>query len=139
MFTFDEIQTLISQGFTHDDIMTLGNNSSPAPVPAPEAPAPAPEPEKEPEPVPAKTPEPVPAKEQEPEPVPEPVPVPAPVPAQNDNTAKILQELSKLTQAIQANAIAQSNNKIPHTMTDEEAMAQILNPVTHKPITEKGG
>lgn len=131
MYTFEQIQQLISQGFTPEFIMsqvpnTAVSGQAPEPVPAP---APVIVPDKVPEPVPA--PEPV--------PVPEPVPAPAPEPPKADaSNAQVLQAIEKLTQAVQANALANAQNKVPQTMTDEEAMAQILNPFTHKPITEKG-
>ena len=131
MYTFEQIQQLISQGFTPEFIMSQ--------VPSPAVSGQAPEPVPAPAPVivPDKVPEPVPA----PEPVPEPVPAPAPAPEPpkaDASNAQVLQAIEKLTQAVQANALANAQNKVPQTMTDEEAMAQILNPFTHKPITEKG-
>lgn len=131
MYTFEQIQQLISQGFTPEFIMSQ--------VPSPAVSGQAPEPVPAPAPVivPDKVPEPVPVPE--PEPVPEPVPVPAPEPPKVDaSNAQVLQAIEKLTQAVQANALANAQNKVPQTMTDEEAIAQILNPFTHKPITEKG-
>ena len=129
MYTFEQIQQLISQGFTPEFIMSQ--------VPSPAVSGQAPEPVPAPAPVivPDKVPEPVPA----PAPAPEPVPAPATEPPKADaSNAQVLQAIEKLTQAVQANALANAQNKVPQTMTDEEAMAQILNPFTHKPITEKG-
>lgn len=131
MYTFEQIQQLISQGFTPEFIMS----QVPSPVVSGQAPEPVPAPA--PVIVPDKVPEPVPA----PEPVPEPVPAPAPAPEPpkaDASNAQVLQAIEKLTQAVQANALANAQNKVPHIMTDEEAMAQILNPFTHKPIMEKG-
>ena len=105
MYTFEQIQQLISQGFTPEFIMSQVLNTA--------------------------------VSGQAPEPVPAPAPAPEPPKADASN-AQVLQAIEKLTQAVQANALANAQNKVPQTMTDEEAMAQILNPFTHKPITEKG-
>lgn len=131
MYTFEQIQQLISQGFTPEFIMSQ--------VPSPAVSGQAPEPVPAPAPVivPDKVPEPVPATEPVPEPVPAPAPAPEP-PKVDASNAQVLQAIEKLTQAVQANALANAQNKVPQTMTDEEAIAQILNPFTHKPITEKG-
>lgn len=129
MFTYEQIQNLMSQGFTHDDIMSFVNK----PVPAGVEPEPVPEPVTAPVIVPDKAPEPV--AQPVPEPVAQPVPQPVPEPPKADaSNAQVLQAIEKLTQAVQANAIAQSQNKVPQTFTDEDAMAQILNPQTRKPI-----
>ena len=118
----NDVNNLLEKGFSHDEIMLIINSSNPDPAPA--------------QPVPEPVPEPAPA----PVPVPEPAPAPAPVPApvQNQDVMKGLGELTRnvqeLLQAIQLNAIRDSQNKVPEQMTDTEALAQILNPKTNEPI-----
>lgn len=136
--TFSEIKELNAMGFSHDEIMAIINNS-PVTNPAPAAP--------EHDPAPAPVPVPAPAPEAVPAPTPAPVPAPAepkPVPEANPDNNKVLEQLSalngnitELVQTIQANAIHGAQNKVPHEMTADEVMAQILNPATNEPIGGK--
>ena len=123
--TIAEVNRLLDQGFSHDEIMSFVQA---APVP---------------EPSPAPTPEPVPVPEPVPEPKPQPVPAPTPAPA-NPSGQEWQQQLGELTQGIQSlvqlvqkQNILNSQNQVPHQMTAEEAVAQILNPETKQPIGGK--
>ena len=138
--TFAEIKELNNMGFTHDEIISIMTGSplvQPVPAAVPEAvPAAAPAPAPEQTPTPAAAPA-APAAQ-----APAVAPA-APAPAQDNNP--ILQMLSslngniaQLTQTVQANAIAGTPNSVPHVMTEQEAMAQILNPRTNEPIGGNG-
>ena len=123
--TFAEIKELKEMGFTHDEIISIMTGS---PIIQPEPAA-----------VPAPVPAPVPAAPAAPAPVPEPAAPAAPAaPAQDNPVLQMLSTLNgniaQLTQTVQANAIAGTQNSVPHTMTADEAMAQILNPRTNEPI-----
>ena len=131
--TFAEIKELKEMGFTHDEIISIMTGS----------PIIQPEPAAVPAPVPAPVPTPVPAAPAAPAPVPTPAQAPAApaAPAAPDQDNPVLQMLStlngniaQLTQTVQANAIAGTQNSVPQPMTAEEAMAQILNPRTNEPI-----
>ena len=140
----EEILTLVKAGFTHDEIMQIQGT---APQPAP---APAPVPDPAPVPVPAAAPAPVPAPEPVQTPAPAPVPAPAPAvqapvqpvapapvvnPADGQPTMQdIMLGIAKLTSAVQANAIAQS--QLPNVPTMEQqvdgALAEIIRPTYRK-------
>ena len=115
--TLEQVENLLSKGFTHDEIMSLAKPAEPVPAPVPE-PAPAP------------VPAPVPAPEPKPEPVPD-----------NANLAQQLGEMSKgitaLVQLVQNGNILTSRAPAPEPLTGENALAQILNPFTNEPIGGK--
>ena len=106
-----DILKLVQAGYTKEDIDRMT-----APVAAPE-PAPAPAPAADPAPAPAADPEQAPA------------PAPAPDP-QQPTLKDLMLSISKLTSAIQANAIA--NSVIPggpgQGPTAEDAIAEIIRP-----------
>lgn len=125
--TIAEVNRLLDQGFSHDEIMSFVQATPPTTA--------------VPEPSPTPSPEPVPV----PEPVPEPQPqhIPAQAPA-NPGGQELQQQLGELTQGIQSlvqlvqkQNILNSQNQVPHQMTAEEAIAQILNPETKQPIGGK--
>ena len=146
--TFAEIKELNNMGFTHDEIISIMTGSplvQPVPAAVPEAvPAAAPAPAPEQTPTPAAAPAAPAAQAPAVAPAAPAAQAPAvapaaPAPAQDNNP--ILQMLSslngniaQLTQTVQANAIAGTPNSVPHVMTEQEAMAQILNPRTNEPI-----
>ena len=125
--TIEEVNRLLDQGFSHDEIMSFVQATPPAePVP---------------EPTPEPTPEPVPVPEPQPQPTPAPVPAPAPA---NPSGQEWQQQMGELTQGIQSlvqliqkQNILNSQTPVPHQMTAEEAIAQILNPETKQPIGGK--
>lgn len=118
-----DILILAQAGYTREEIAQMENPGTPAPAPAPvveQTPTP------EPQPAPAQAVEPVPA----PAPAPAPTPTPAPQEAQ-PSMAEIMQAISKLTGAVQANAIAQSmipGGANPQTPTAEDMIAEIIRP-----------
>lgn len=120
--TLEQVENLLSKGFTHDEIMALEKPAEPVPAPVP-------------------VPEPAPA----PAPVPVPAPAPVPVPEQkldnNVNLAQQLGEMSKgitaLVQLVQNGNILSSRAPAPEPLTGENALAQILNPFTNEPIGGK--
>ena len=118
--TLAEVNNLLANGFTHDEIMAFANAETPSPVPAP-------------------VPVPVPAPAPVPVPEPKPDPVPAPVPEdKNDTFAQQLGEMSKgintLVQLVQNGNILSSRAPVPEALTGESALAQILKPLTKEPI-----
>lgn len=131
-----DILTLLSAGYTKEEIQNMDFSPAestpvPAPIPVPaQAPVPAPAPvpvvdpgEHEPEQVPAPVAAPVAA------PVPAPAPIPAPAPAQVPGMEQVLSQLAQLTSAIQANAIAQSIQPGgPDRVTADDALAEIIRP-----------
>ena len=104
----NDILALVKAGYTKEEISMMGN-----PVNEQE-PVKEPEPTKEPEPA------------QEPEPAKEPEPAQEPQPSTSD----LMKAIAKLTSAVQANAIAQS--QIPDGMRNqvkaEDIMAEIIRP-----------
>ena len=124
--TAQEILQLMQGGFTHDEIMQLVSlGTVPASAPAPE---PTPEPDHEPTPAP------------DPAPAAAPDPVPAPEPAQPSigdlmkAQQEIQMQISKLTGAIQANAIFQSMQPggIPQAPDAADVLGQIIRPTRSK-------
>ena len=118
-----DILILAQAGYTREEIAQMENPGTPAPAPAP-APVVEQTPTPEPQPAPAQVVEPVPT------PAPEPAPTPAPQEAQ-PSMAEIMQAISKLTGAVQANAIAQSmipGGANPQTPTAEDMIAEIIRP-----------
>lgn len=128
------ILELVKAGFTKDEIMQMEQptTQNPNPEPVPTAVSQPPQ-----------NPEPVTQPAQVVEPVAVPAPVPAPVPAQQPvqvevqtqpTMADIMQGIAKLTSAIQANAIAQSN--IPQGLQNppsaEDMLAEIIRPTFHQ-------
>jgi len=102
----EDILKLVEAGFSKDEIIALNG-----PV--------EPEPEKE------ITVDP------EPEQTPEPQQAPTPAPAEDPNAKRydeLLQAVKKLTGAIQAGNIMNSNNKAEETKTAEQIMAEVLLP-----------
>ena len=124
------ILELVKAGFTKDEIMQMAQPTTPdpnqQPVPAPVENNPQPSEHK---PAPAQVVEPVaPAV---PAPAPAPVPQPVQTPAQDQTTmADVMQEIAKLTSAVQANAIASS--VIPQGLQNppsaEDMIAEIIRP-----------
>ena len=111
----EQILALVNAGFTKQEILTMAAAAAPDPEPAPE-PVPAPPAEAVPEPEPV--PEPVPAAEPKPEPEPE----------KGPTLADVLAGITKLTGAIQANAIASSVVPQQPRETAEDMIAQIIRP-----------
>ena len=116
--TIEQIITLINAGYTKEEIQsfspaepTPGASAAPVAVPAPVPPA-----------------EEAPAAVQAPVAVPAPVPAPAPAPAQEPTLADLMQQVAKLTSAIQANAIAQSVLPQTRPAGAEDAIAEIIRP-----------
>lgn len=113
---------LLDAGYTKEEISALETVQTL--TPAVETPAPAP--------VPAEVP--VEAVVAEPVPAPQPQPTPTPTPVQEQtqpSTADIMREIARLTSAVQANAIA--NSQLPNggglmQMTAEDAVAEIIRP-----------
>lgn len=100
----EDILKLIDAGFSHDEIIALDGPADP-------------EPEKEP----AADPEP--DQKQEPQ--------QSPAPAEDPNAKRydeLLQAVQKLTGAIQAGNILNSNNRAEETKTAEQIMAEVLLP-----------
>lgn len=100
----EDILKLIDAGFSHDEIIALDGPADPEPV---KEPATDPEPEQAPE------------------------PQPAPAPAEDPNEKRydeLLQAVQKLTGAIQAGNILNSNNRAEETKTAEQIMAEVLLP-----------
>lgn len=123
-----DVLALVKAGYTRDEIAQMDN---------PQTPVPNPEPVQLSIPVVEQNPEPAPAPAQVVEPVAPAVPAPVPQPVQQQTqeqnqptTADIMQEIAKLTSAIQANAIAQS--VIPQGLTNppsaENMLAEIIRP-----------
>lgn len=114
-----DILRLVQAGYTKEDIDKM---VAPAPAPAAD-PAPAP--------APAPAPDPAPAPEPAPAPDPAPAPAPTPEPDPEPSMKDLMLSISKLTSAIQANAIA--NSVIPggpdgNQHTAEDAIASIIRP-----------
>lgn len=100
----EDILKLIDAGFSHDEIIAM---NGPAET----------EPEKEP------------AVDPEPEQAPEPQQAPAPAVDPNEKRYdELLQAVQKLTGAIQAGNILNSNNRAEETKTAEQIMAEVLLP-----------
>lgn len=100
----EDILKLINAGFSHDEIIALDVPANPEPV---KEPAVDPEPEQAPE------------------------PQQAPAPAEDLNEKRydeLLQAVQKLTGAIQAGNILNSNNRAEETKTAEQIMAEVLLP-----------
>lgn len=100
----EDILKLIDAGFSHDEIISLDGPADPEPVKEP-----------------AVDPEPVQAQE----------PQQAPAPAEDPNEKRyeeLLQAVQKLTGAIQAGNILNSNNRAKETKTAEQVMAEVLLP-----------
>ena len=124
-----DILNLVKAGFTHDEIITLAQETAPVPVDTVPAaapnPAPVPEPDHEPTPAPAQAPAPVPD------------PVPAAEPNQPD-PVRMINELTKqvaqLTSAVQAQAIQNSSipGGLPKMPDAADTLAEIIRP-TRKP------
>lgn len=121
-----DIMALVKAGYTKDEItqMEKPQPSDPNPVPAVQ-PVATPVPDTEPANPPSQVAEPV--------AVAVPAPQPAPQPAQQEaqpTMAELMQSIAKLTSAVQANAIAQSN--IPAGLSNppsaEDMLAEIIRP-----------
>lgn len=100
----EDILKLIDAGFSHDEIIALDGPADPEPV---KESAVDPEPEQAPE------------------------PQQAPAPAEDPNAKRydeLLQAVQKLTGAIQAGNILNSNNRAEETKTAEQIMAEVLLP-----------
>lgn len=100
----EDILKLIDAGFSHDEIIALDGPAEAEPVKEPTV---DPEPEQTPE------------------------PQQAPAPAEDPNTKRydeLLQAVQKLTGAIQAGNILNSNNRAEETKTAEQIMAEVLLP-----------
>ena len=100
----EDILKLIDAGFSHDEIIALDGPADPEPVQKPTV---DPEPEQAPE------------------------PQQAPAPAEDPNAKRydeLLQAVQKLTGAIQAGNILNSNNRAEETKTAEQIMAEVLLP-----------
>lgn len=100
----EDILKLIDAGFSHDEIIALNGPAESEPVKEPAA---NPEPEQAPE------------------------PQQAPAPAEDPNEKRydeLLQAVQKLTGAIQAGNILNSNNRAEETKTAEQIMAEVLLP-----------
>ena len=118
--TLAEVNRLLDQGFSHDEIMSFAQATPPAEI--------------VPEPNPAPTPEPVPVPEPVPEPQPQPVPTNQGGQEWQQQMGELTQGIQSLVQLIQKQNILNSQSPVPHQMTAEEAIAQILNPETKQPI-----
>ena len=100
----EDILKLVNAGFSKDEIIALNGPAESEPV---KEPAVDPEPEQAPE------------------------PQQAPAPAEDPNAKRydeLLQAVQKLTGAIQAGNILNSNNKAVETKTAEQIMAEVLLP-----------
>lgn len=100
----EDILKLIDAGFSRDEIIAMNDPADPEPVKEPTV---DPEPEQTPE------------------------PQQAPAPAEDPNTKRydeLLQAVQKLTGAIQAGNILNSNNRAEETKTAEQIMAEVLLP-----------
>lgn len=120
--TIEQITSLVNAGFTKEEILALQNSEQIT------TPAPAPEPEKEPEPEPEQKPE----QEQEPQEQKHEIKLEDVI----KSNQEVMENITKLTAAIQANAIRtaiqpeQTNNYTP-----EDALAEIIAP---PPVERKG-
>ena len=106
----NDIIALAHAGFTAEQISKMVN-IAPAPAPAP-APTPAPAPA----------------------PAPAPTPAPAPAPEQ-DYFAQIMSKLSSMQTAIQANNVHTLGQPIEKSLTTDDILASIINPMENR---EKG-
>lgn len=100
----EDILKLIDAGFSHDEIIALDGPAEAEPVKEPAV---------------------------DPEPVQTPEPQQAPAPAEDPNEKRydeLLQAVQKLTGAIQAGNILNSNNRAEETKTAEQIMAEVLLP-----------
>ena len=101
--TAEQILQLVQAGYTKQEIVQLTGVQEPAPEPVPAA-----------EPVPEPKSEPAPAEDQKPE--------------SGPTIADVLNGITKLTAAIQANAIANSVMPQQHQASAEDMIAQIIRP-----------
>ena len=125
----EQINFLISAGYSIEEIMQM--QQAPAADPAP---APAEDPE--PAPAPAADPEPAPAPAADPEPAPEPAADPGsqPAPAADPTTTALLAAVQQLTQAVQLGNIRGTGFPAPQPdRTVEDILGEIINPPTYKP------
>ena len=127
-----DIMALVKAGYTKDEIsqMEKPQPSDPNPVPAVQPVA---------NPVPDTEPTNPPAQVAEPVAVPTPQPAPQPVPTQQEaqpTMQDILQSIAKLTSAVQANAIAQSN--IPAGLSNPPSAEDMLAEIIRPTIKERG-
>ena len=122
----DTIIKLIDAGYTKEEIAQYE-----AQVQQPSEPVPAPASVSDPQPTPA--PEPQPVNEPPAVPTPEATPVPTPEPAQ-PTISDLMQQIAKLTSAVQANAIANSilPGGIPQQPDAASVLGQIIRPTRSK-------
>ena len=122
----DTIIKLIDAGYTKEEIAQYE-----AQVQQPTEPVPAPASVPDPQPAPA--PEPKPVNEPPAVPTPEATPVPTPEPAQ-PTISDLMQQIAKLTSAVQANAIANSilPGGIPQQPDAASVLGQIIRPTRSK-------
>ena len=122
----DTIIKLIDAGYTKEEIAQYE-----AQVQQPTEPVPAPASVSDPQPTPA--PEPQPVNEPPAVPTPEATPVPTPEPAQ-PTISDLMQQIAKLTSAVQANAIANSilPGGIPQQPDAASVLGQIIRPTRSK-------
>ena len=122
----DTIIKLIDAGYTKEEIAQyeLQTQQPTEPVPAPET---------VPDPQPAPAPEQKPVNEPTAVPTPEAMPVPTPDPAQ-PTISDLMQQIAKLTSAVQANAIANSflPGGIPQQPDAASVLGQIIRPTRSK-------
>ena len=122
----DTIIKLIDAGYTKEEIAQYEAQAQ-----QPTEPVPAPEPVSDPKP--SATPEPQPVNEPPAVPTPEATPVPTPEPAQ-PTISDLMQQIAKLTSAVQANAIANSilPGGIPQQPDAASVLGQIIRPTRSK-------
>lgn len=117
--TIEQITSLVNAGFTKEEILALQNSEpviSSVPAPEPKEPEPDPEPKKEPEPEPKKEADPEPKHEIKLEDV-------------IKSNQEVMENITKLTAAIQANAIRTAiQPQQVDNYTPEDALAEIIAP-----------
>ena len=106
--TLEQVENLLSKGFTHDEIMALEKPAEPVPAPVP---VPVPEPKTD--------------------------PVPDNNVNLAQQLGEMSKGITALVQLVQNGNILSSRAPAPEPLTGENALAQILNPFTNEPIGGK--
>lgn len=146
--TLDNLITLISAGFTKDEILTMsGTVTQRAPQPQPQ-PQPQPHPQPQPQPQPQLYPQSYPQNQgqgvqgyaqQFPQMFPQPQPQAQAYPQTQAQQARqigdqndVMSALKSLTSAVQSNNVNLMQNTVPKQVTTEDAIASIINPPNYE-------